>query len=119
MGELAAVVARHRDVVRVVDVVGRPPLGDRLLERLVGVVVLLELEQRVALARERLDPVGERQVVAREDLIESLVRLGELLVVGLERRDVEVAVDRLARLGVRLHSSRKVAIVCGRSPWPS
>ena len=38
-----------------------------------------------------------------EDLLDRRERVGVLVVVGLQRRDVEVAVDRLARIRVGLH----------------
>jgi tetratricopeptide (TPR) repeat protein len=102
VGELPPVVGRHRDVIGVLEVGDLARLGDRAVEGDLGVVVAAQLDEDVALARECLDPIGVGQVRAGERLVEGRQRIAVLLVIGVERGDVEVPVDRLAAVGVRL-----------------
>ena len=58
------------------------------------------LEQDVAAARVRLDAVGEHEARASEDGVEGGERVRPLHLLGLQRGDIEVALDRLARARV-------------------
>ena len=97
--QLAPIVVRHRDVVGVIEPRHLAPLGYRGLEGAVTGVIMVLLHLDIALACEGLDPIGEGKAGAREHRVQGRHRLGPQLMVGLDRGDVEVAVDRLLAFG--------------------